>query len=188
MLQKSHSFPTTVWMVLKPLVNNGIFTQLPTSTGEFTPRISGCHHPGQGVAKRNTWVPQHVVYSHSVQLMMFLWKNEVRLQQSKRKPDASMHLILLILSIYKSPIEGGTLIASNPTKQIKMMIGTSVGSFVCFKSFRESFRACRKLFFESSLARIQKKHRRVAAEVEVNCWQTQVIRSSGFARPTETSV
>ena len=36
-------FPTTVWMVLKPLyINNGIFS-LPTSTGEWTYRISGTH-------------------------------------------------------------------------------------------------------------------------------------------------
>ena len=63
-----------------------------------------------------------------------------------------------------SPIEGGNpgnrmIALSNPTKQIEMMWNRSVGSFVCFKSFREKVFPCmsQAIIGIFSLARIQKK-------------------------------
>ena len=87
--------------------------------------------------------------------------------------------------LQQSEGEPTNIALSNPTKQIEM-IGNwnrSAGSFVCFKSFRDKVFSCvSQALIEGSLARIE-KHRRVApghrqcssSQVEVNCWQTQVI-------------
>ena len=68
------------------------------------------------------------------------------------------------------------MIASNPTKQIEMMIGIHQLDPCVSNHFESLFVHVASYFLKSSLGGSLPK-----------CWQIQVIfRSSGFARPTET--
>ena len=88
----------------------------------------------------------------------------------------------------KSPIEGGTLIASNPTKQIEMMIGIVQLNPSCVSNHFENLFVHVASYFLKVPSQGSKKKNiggslpklKCSSQVEVKCWQTQVIRSSGF--------